>query len=150
MVSKSQIDSFFESDYIAVAGVSRNEKKFGNIIYKELKKLGKNVIPVNPNMEKFDNEKCYTSLDALPLNTKSIVIVTGKEHSDGIFKEALASGFQNIWVQQTSETDYIITKAKQSDSNIICKQCLLMYLEPVKGIHNFHKSINKLFGKYPK
>ncbi len=150
MVSKSQIDIFFESDYIAVAGVSRNEKKFGNIIYRELKKLGKNVVPINPNMEKFDDVKCFSSLDSLPTTTQSIVIVTGKDHSDGIFKEALANGFKNIWVQQTSETDYIITQSKLSDRNIICKQCLLMYLEPVKGIHKFHKNINKIFGKLPK
>lgn len=150
MIKKVQIDKFFDSDYIAVAGVSRDDKKFGNIVFRELKKKGKTVLPVNPNIEKFDNEKCFSSLESLPVNTKSIVIVTGKSYSDAVYKDAVARGFENIWIQQTAETDYILKKAEKSDANVICKECILMHLEPVSGIHKFHRGLNKLFGKFPK
>ncbi len=150
MIKKVQIENFFDSEYIAVAGVSRDDKKFGNIIFKELKQKGKTVFPVNPHMEKFDNEKCFNSLESLPVNTKSIVIATGKSNSESLFKEAVAKGFENIWVQQSAETDYIIKKADKTKLNVIYKECILMHLEPVTGIHKFHRGINKIFGKYPK
>ncbi len=150
MITKLQIEKFFESDYIAVAGVSRDDKKFSNIVFRELKSKGKTVLPVNPNMETFEGEKCFSSLDTLPVNTKSIVIVTGKKHTDQVFKEAVNRGFENIWIQNTSETDFILKKVDKTEANVICKECILMHLEPVGGIHKFHRGINKIFGKYPK
>ncbi len=47
---------------LAIVGVSRKKSKFGNVIYKELKKKGVNVFGVNPNMENIDGDKCYNNL----------------------------------------------------------------------------------------
>jgi predicted CoA-binding protein len=150
MVKLSSIKMFLESDSIAVAGVSRDDKKFGSIIFKELKKQGKNVIPINPNMEEFEGQQCYHNLQDLPKSCKSIIIVTGKQNSEELFDAAKEGNFDNIWVQQSSETDNILQKSANSEKNIICKECILMYLEPVSGVHRFHRGLNKLFGKYPK
>ncbi len=65
-VTKAQINQFLASKEIAVAGVSRNEKKFGRIVFEELKKKGYNVVPVNPNIDQVDETKCYSSVDDLP------------------------------------------------------------------------------------
>jgi hypothetical protein len=34
--------------------------------------------------------------------------------------------------------------------DIISKQCILMWAEPVKSIHKFHRNLKKLFGLLPK
>ncbi len=51
MTSKESVDKFLRCKNLAVVGVSRKSGKFGNVIYKELKKKGFNVFGVNPNME---------------------------------------------------------------------------------------------------
>ncbi len=70
-VTQDQMSSFLQSKSIAIAGVSRNPKKFGRIIYDELKKKGYNVIPINPTAEDIDGQKCYNNLRVL-LFTHSI------------------------------------------------------------------------------
>lgn len=52
MTSKSLVENFLSQKNIAVVGVSRNTKKFGNTIYRSLKKKCYNVFSINPNAEK--------------------------------------------------------------------------------------------------
>ena len=42
------IQDFIASEPIAMAGVSRDPKKFGFAAFRELKEKGMNIIPVNP------------------------------------------------------------------------------------------------------
>jgi predicted CoA-binding protein len=49
MASLKQIEDFIASQPIAMAGVSRNPKKFGYMAFKELREKGLIVIPVNPS-----------------------------------------------------------------------------------------------------
>ena len=48
MVTKKQIEEFIAAEPIAMAGVSRNPRKFGFTAFRELKEKGMNIIPVNP------------------------------------------------------------------------------------------------------
>ena len=59
------IQDFINLKNIAVVGVSRNDKKFGNLAYKELKERGYQVYAVNPAMKEFQGEPCYPDLSAL-------------------------------------------------------------------------------------
>ena len=43
MTSQKTVDAFLSSKNVAVVGVSRKSSKFGNVIYKELKKKGLGV-----------------------------------------------------------------------------------------------------------
>ncbi len=49
MVKLQQIQDFIASQPIAMAGVSRNPKKFGFAAFRELKEKGMDIIPVNPH-----------------------------------------------------------------------------------------------------
>ena len=64
--SKDTIDRFLETKSMAFAGLSRNPKKFGNEIYKELANKGFKLYPINPNTTEIEGDKCYTSVNELP------------------------------------------------------------------------------------
>ena len=150
MIRQAQIDAFLSTHSIAVVGVSRNPKKFGNSIYKGLLSKGFSCIPVNPNMDEFDQKPCYKDLLSIPFTVDACVIITATKNSDVVFKQAIEKGIKNIWVQQMSETPYIKEYAKTSNVNIIIGKCLLMFIEPVGGLHGFHRFVLNLFGKLPK
>ena len=132
MSTLESVNQFMAQKHIAVAGVSRKKQKFGNAIYKELNKKGYNLYPVNPNLDQYNGSKCYPEI------TKKLIV------------EAEAKGIKNIWLQQGSADKDTILKAEESESNIISKQCVIMFADPTKGIHGFHKWINKIFGMLPK
>jgi hypothetical protein len=143
------INEFMGQKNIAVAGVSRTKHKFGNTIFKELAKKGVNVYPVNPNLDEFEGMKCYKSIESLPADVTGIVINTKPAVSAGLIKDAEAKGIKNIWLQQGSADKKTIAEYENSASNIVSGQCILMFTEPVKGIHGFHRWLKKSFGKFP-
>jgi len=61
------VDDFLAQKTMAVVGVSRGGKKFGNAILKDLKQKGYRVFPVNPHAASIDGERCYPDLmESLP------------------------------------------------------------------------------------
>lgn len=144
---KEKITLFLSAKHIAVAGVSRN-KKFGNTIFKHLKDYNFEVIPVNPYMEIFDGIKCFNNLNQIEL-CDAVVLAVNKSQSEKIVKDALQKGIKNIWFQSGSASDEAIRVCEDNELNYIVNECIIMYTEPVKGFHLFHRWINKLIGKYP-
>ena len=149
-IAKKDIEKFFEPKKLAIAGASRNTKKFGHGIFKELLSKGYEVIPVNPNATEIDGVKCYHNVSEIPGEVKSLLIVTPKEETDGVLREAINKGIANIWVQQMSETEDTIKIAEEYQVDIIHKKCIYMFAEPVAGFHKFHRTIVRIFGGLPK
>jgi predicted CoA-binding protein len=150
MVSQSQINEFLSQPAIGIAGVSRNNKRFGYMVYTELKKKGLKVYPVNPNSDMIDEDKCYRDINSLPSEVNSILIVTPKKTTGEIVKQAVDRNIKHIWIQQGSGTKEDIELAKKSGINVISGLCIFMAADPVQGFHKFHKVISKFFGGYPK
>jgi predicted CoA-binding protein len=148
-VTKAQIEEFLKANSIAIAGVSRNKKKFGRMVFNELKKNGYNVIPINPYTKDINGQICYSGIEQLPDNIDSLLIATPKDQTDFILREAINKGIKNIWVQQYSDTNHTLKIAEEYDTEIIYKKCIFMFAEPVAGFHKFHRTLVKLFGTLP-
>ncbi len=144
-----RINEFIDQPLIAVAGVSRNKGKFGNTIYKSLKRKGYKVLPVNPYLDTFDKDRCYKSINELPEETSAIIINTSPDRSISLIEDAVMNGIRHIWLQQGSENGEIMKKYEHLGINLIVKECILMYAKPVGFMHRIHRGINKLAGKYP-
>ncbi len=149
MVSKKLIEEFVGMQSIAVAGVSNSKKRFGYVVYSELKKRGFNVFPVNPKYELIDEDKCYPYLKSLPQDIKALLILTSKKNSEKIVQEAIGLGFTHIWFQQGSETQSGIELALNNNIKTITKNCILMFAGKVAGFHKFHLQLRRIFGAMP-
>ena len=149
-VTKKQIDDFLETKKIAIAGVSRNKKKFGNVIFRELLKNGFKVLPINPNTPKINETVCYPDVESLPKDVESLLIVTPKFSTDEILRRAIKKGIKNIWIQQSSNTKETLKIAEEYNKEIIHDKCIFMFANPVQGVHKFHRTIHKVFGGLPK
>jgi len=149
MVTKQQIEQFLAAEPVAIAGVSRNPKKFGYTAFREVRTKGMNAIPINPNLSEIDGVTCYKSVAELPAGINALWVLTRKENTAEVVREALEKGIKNIWIQQMSETPEALSLANGKDVNLISKQCLLMYFHP-HGLHKFHGSLKRFFGGMPK
>ncbi len=149
MVTLQQIEEFFGSEPIAMAGVSRNPKKFGFAAFKELKEKGMNIIPVNPNADEIHGSKVYHDIKSLPDNIGSLIVMTGKDQTAGVIREAKAKGIKQIWIQQMAESKEALKELEGSGINYITKECILMHYKP-HSIHKFHAAIMKFFRRFPR
>ncbi|HUX96036.1 MAG TPA: CoA-binding protein [Bacteroidales bacterium] len=149
MASLKQIEEFMGATPIALAGVSRNPKKFGQAAFRELRDKGLEVIPVNPYAEEIYGVKVYKDILSVPPEVKGVIIMTRKDQTAGVIREAKSRGIKNIWIQQMADSKEALAELKGSDLNYITGECVLMHYKP-NGIHNFHKAIRKLFRVFPK
>jgi len=150
MTNLNDIKRFLEPKKFAIAGVSRNEKKTGGAFFKELREKGFDIVPINPNADEIQGVKCYNSILDLPEDVKHLHILTKKAETEALVKQAIEKGIKMIWIQQGSHTPEAVEVAKNAGLTLIYKKCIMMFAEPVKSIHGFHRSIVKLFGGYPK
>jgi uncharacterized protein len=149
MTTLLQIEEFLGSGPIAMAGVSRNPKKFGFAAFKELKAKGMNVIPVNPHAEEILGAKVYHDIKSLPDNIHRLIVMTRKDQTAGVIREAKEKGIKQIWIQQMAESKDALKELEGSGVNFITKECILMHYKP-NSIHKFHRAINKLFRRLPR
>jgi predicted CoA-binding protein len=128
----------------AIVGISRNDAKFGNTLYRELKSRGLSVAAVHPTLESFDGDPCFQKISDANPKVAAVVINVSKDQVKEIVAEANQAGVKHVWLQQGSETPETIQFAKSLNMNVISGKCILMYAEPVKSIHAFHRFIWKL------
>ena len=150
MTKKESIDQFLAPKKIAVAGASANKKKFGYAIFNELRQKGFEICPVNPKLDEIEGVKCYKSVSELPTDYEKLFIVTPKTETDNIIKQAAEKGIKHVWVQQTSHTKETEKIANDLNVNLIHKECIFMFADPVNSIHKFHRAIWNFFGALPK
>ncbi len=149
MAQLHAIEDFLSTKKIAIAGVSRDPKKFGGAVYKHLTDHGYTVFPVNPNAELIGESKCYPDVASLPDEVDRLYIVTPKRETRSLLEEAINKGIKKIWIQQMSHTEEVLNLARENNLDMITRECILMFAEPVTGPHKFHRFFRKLFGRYP-
>jgi predicted CoA-binding protein len=149
MASLQQIEEFIAAQPIALVGVSRNPKKFGQVAFKELKEKGMEIIPVNPAADEILGSKVYPDVGSLPDNVKGVIIMTRKDQTFNVVTDTVAKGIKNIWIQQMADSKDVLKKLEGSDLNYITGECILMHYKP-HSFHKFHKALRKFFGLFPK
>ena len=132
----------------AVAGVSRDPKKFGNQMFKDLRKKGMDVVPVNPKADTIDGVKCYSSVSELPSDIRGVIFMTPKEETLSVARETIAHGIKDLWIQQGAETKSMIAELEKENVNLINNECIMMFWKP-NGVHSFHRFLKKIFGGLP-
>jgi predicted CoA-binding protein len=147
MNSKTVVDDFVNQKSYAVVGVSRNARKFGNVIYKELKKKGIKAYPVNPNMNEFEGEKCYPGLADIPFTVDGVIINVPPAQAEKVVVDAHTAGINKIWLQQGSQSEKAVEYCKEHNIDCVNNECILMFLEPAAFIHRAHKWLWGVVGK---
>ena len=145
---KHAIEEFIRGKSIAIVGLSRGGKKFGNGAFTELSKRGYEVFAVHPEVGEIAGTRCYPSLSALRGKVDGAVICIPPGGVAGVLREAAAIGLRNIWLQQGAESPEAIALAKDLNLNLVAGRCILMYAPPVGGFHAWHRAFHRLFAKF--
>ena len=144
---KHAIEEFITSKRIAIVGLSRSGRKFGNSALTELAKRGYEVFAVHPEVEEIAGTRCYPNLTALRGMVDAVLICISPEAVAGVLREAAAIGLTRVWLQQGAESPGAIALANELKLNLVSRKCILMYAPPVEGFHAWHRAFYRLFAK---
>jgi predicted CoA-binding protein len=141
------IQEFIESKRIAVMGVSRSGKKFGNAAYTELKQRGYQVFIVHPEAKDISGEPCYPSLSALQGQVDGVLICLPPKQAEQALREAASAGMKHIWLQQGAQSPAVLAAARELGVDPVVGKCILMYAQPVQSFHRLHRGFTRLIGQ---
>jgi hypothetical protein len=150
MTTKAAVEDFVAQRNLAVVGISRGGKKFGNLAFKALKSKGYRVFPINPKVENIEGERCYPSLESLPEPVGGVLIVVPPAETEKVVREAAASGIRRVWMQQGAESEAAIRFCEENGISAVHGECILMFAQPVVSFHRFHRWIWGVLGKLPR
>jgi predicted CoA-binding protein len=88
------VNRFLSLGTYAIAGVSRDPKKFGQVMFRDLRKKGMDVVPVNPAGGTIDGVTCYKSVSELPSGIRGLIFMTPKEQTLSVAREAISHGIK--------------------------------------------------------
>lgn len=111
---------------IAVVGASDNQHKYGAVIYRDLKRKGYRVYPVNPKRDTVDGDPAYPTVAELPVPPDIIDLVVPAEVGVKVVRQALDIGYDRIWVQPGAESPELLTLLQESDADYIAHDCIMV------------------------
>ena len=122
-----RIKEFLRKENIfAVVGVSRDKKKYGYKVYKNLKEAGYKVYPINPNASEIEGEKCYSSLSELPEKPDVVNLVVQPKITEEIGGNAKNWELKKVWMQPGAESKEAIKFCLQNSIEVVYNVCVML------------------------
>ena len=119
---------------IAVVGATDDPSKYGSVIYRDLKRKGFTVYPVNPNRDTVDGDPTYPSLAHLPANPTIVNVVVPPTATLNVLRKARELGLTNVWVQPGAESPEVMAYLNENDFNYLANACIMVRSRMKSGL----------------
>jgi len=110
----------------AVVGASRNPKKYGYQVYKDLKEAGYTVYPVNPNADEILGDRCYSDIKNLPAKPDVVDLVVPPKATEETVKTCKTFGITKVWMQPGSESETAIKFCHDNNIDVVHGVCIMI------------------------
>jgi predicted CoA-binding protein len=150
MTLRTAVSDFLAQKSLALAGASRSGQGFGNVVLKELRSKGYEVILIHPEASEIQGIPCYSSLRQVGEKVGGLVVVVPPEQTEKLVEEAAQAGISRIWMQQGAESPAAVAACEKHGIQAIHGECILMFAEPTAFVHKCHRWVWGLLGKLPK
>ncbi len=111
---------------VAVVGVSKDEKKFGFRVFKDMIKKGQKVYGINPKADFILGRKIYSKIQDIPEKPDLVITVIPPEVTEKIVDDCISIGVKEIWMQPGSESEKAIKKAQDKGILVIYNACIML------------------------
>ena len=111
---------------VAVVGATDNPSKFGYVIYRDLKRKGFAVFPVNPNRSTVDGDQAFPSLASLPNPPTIVNIVVPPKVALRVLEQCQKLGLNNIWLQPGAESPETMSFLQGKEFNYLANACIMV------------------------
>lgn len=150
VTTRSDVDDFLACERIAVVGVSRSGRKFGNTAYRELKAKGYQVVPIHPQASEIEGDRAVASLAALEEPVDGVLIVVPPDQAERVVRDAEAVGINRVWMQQGSQSEAAIEYCRERGMRVVANECILMFASPTGLVHRVHRWVAQAIGSAPR
>ena len=122
---------------VAMVGLSANWYRPSYFAAKYLQGHGFRVIPVTPRYEEVLGEKCYPSLDAIPVPVDVVDCFRRAEEIPAIAEAAIAIGARVLWMQLGIRNEEAVARAEAAGLEVVQDRCMKIEYARLFGGLNF-------------
>lgn len=115
---------------IAVVGATDDPRKFGHTIYRDLKRKGYAVLPVNPSRPTVDGDPAYPNLAALPHRPDVVNLVIPPAASLAVLRECLELGLTQVWLQPGAADPEVLAFLDAHGFAYLADACVMVESHP--------------------
>ena len=147
MPERKTIDEFLAQRHVAFVGVSRDTKQFANAVYRQLRRNGRKLYPVNAAAggSPIEGDPAFQSLADVPDPVDGVIVMVPADSAADVVRQAVERGITRVWlhrgVGQGAVTAEAVKLCSDNGIAVVDGACPLMFDEPVKGVHRFHRII---------
>ncbi len=122
----SAIQEALDKKIWAIVGATDNREKFGYKIYKCMKDAGYQVYAVNPGVTEIAGDKCYSSLEALPVKPEVVDVVVPPRVGEQVMKQCADLGIATAWLQPGADAASVVQAGEKLGLGIIHDACVMV------------------------
>jgi uncharacterized protein len=139
---RDEIEDFLRQKRVALVGVSRNEKDFTRVLFREFVRRGYDAIPVNPASEAIDGRTCYHRVQDIVPAVDGVLILTAAKATDSVVMDCAAAGVPRVWMYRAVGSGAVSRQAagfcKSKGIRVIEGFCPYMYWKDAAFFHRLH------------
>jgi predicted CoA-binding protein len=111
---------------LAIVGATDNPSKYGYVIYRDLKRKGFAVYPVNCDRQTVDGDTAFRTLEDIPEAPTVVNIVVPPEQTLQVLRQCLELGLLNVWLQPGTESSANLTFLQEGHFNYLANACIMV------------------------
>lgn len=138
---------------IAVIGLSRDQRHFSRILFRELLRRQYDAVPVNPATDQIQGVPCYTSISSVTPRPDGALIVTAPARTLEVVQECHQAGVGFLWMYRAtgagSVSPQAVAFAREHGLRLVAGECPFMFWPDSGWFHSLHRTLRHITGGLP-
>lgn len=151
---RQEIEAFWASQRLAVVGIPRDPKEFGQRLFADMRQWGYDAVPVTPHMTSIGDTKAYASVRDIEPGVEGVLLLTSPNVNEQIVADCAAAGVKRVWFYGVSdrsrENEAAIKYCEEHGMGVIPGYCPYMFQPRAPFFHKIHGFVARVTGQCPK
>jgi uncharacterized protein len=151
---REEIDAFLASPRLAIVGVPRDSKEFGQRLYTDLRNWGYDAVAVSPNLKTIGDTPAYARVQDIPGHVDSALLLTSPALNEQIARDCAEAGIERVWFygvsDRSADNAAAIAYLQQNGIAVIPGYCPYMFAQQSPFFHKIHGFVARLTGHCPR
>jgi hypothetical protein len=151
--ARQAIADFLAQKRIALIGASRNPRDFNATMFRDLRRHGYDVVPVNPNAKEIDGVPCYERVQEINPGVDAALVMTKPDAAAMVVKDCREAGIKRVWLYRATGQGAMSAAAvdfcRSNGISVVPGFCPYMFLPGTAWFHRMHGVFLKITRSYP-
>jgi predicted CoA-binding protein len=119
------VERILQLHRVAVVGISADPSRPSHEVASYLRRVGYEILPVNPGLTSWEGLACHPNLTAVPPPVEVVDIFRRSDQVGPIVDEAIAIGARAIWMQMGVIDEAAAARARAAGLLVVMDRCML-------------------------